>query len=160
MAQTGEPERAETVVGSIISQGLDTGALDRSSGCTGTSRAATLKPRPWRGQSPNPNLQARALTEVARSLARAGCYQQAETMARSITSPDKQARALAWVAEAMAQDGECERAEAVAGSIISRGLDTGALTEVAAALTRAGCYQQAETMARSITDQNLQAPVR
>ncbi len=112
----------------------------------------------------DPDRQAQALAEVARTLAEAGQHEQAaamasqaETVARSITDPDRQARALTEVAGALAEAGQHEQAETVARSITDPGWQARALAAVAGALAGAGQHEQAGTVARSITDPGWQA---
>ena len=56
----------------------------------------------------DPSHQARALTQVAEAVAKAGDPNRAETIARSITNPSHQAQALAQVAEVMAKSGDLD----------------------------------------------------
>ena len=71
------------------------------------------------------------MSELARVLAETGQYEQAETMARSITEPHRQAKALWYLTDVLAEAGQHEQA-----------------TQVAA---------QAEALARSLTDPDDQA---
>ena len=88
------------------------------------------------------------LEEIGEALARAGQYQQAEVMARSISElSGPSPSVLAEVAVAMAQAGQYQQAEAIAQSIDIPGLSASALAEVAVALAQAGQYQQAEAIA-------------
>jgi hypothetical protein len=50
-------------------------------------------------------------------LAQVGQYQQAETVARAISSPDLQVRALADVAEALAKSGDIKSARRVVAAV-------------------------------------------
>ena len=114
----------------------------------------------------DPDMQARALADVAAALAKDGQPEQAasvagqaETAARSITDPDTQAHVLADVAAALAEDGQPEQAASVAGqaetaarSITDPDTQARALTDVAEALAGARLYEQAITAAQSITD--------
>jgi tetratricopeptide (TPR) repeat protein len=105
----------------------------------------------------DPSGQARALTEVAKALARAGdlnntrqVAQQAEAAAYSIinpSGPSGQARALAAVAVALAGAGDLDRAEALARSITGSDGQVYALAAVAEALAEAGDLERARQVA-------------
>ena len=97
----------------------------------------------------DPALQARALTEVARTVAAAGDPARAEAIARTITDPALQARALTGVAGMLLSDGDPARAEAIARTITDPALQAQALTEVARTVAAAG---------RSASTQLVQAP--
>jgi tetratricopeptide (TPR) repeat protein len=111
-----------------------------------------------------PASPSRVWAQVAAALAQAGQHQQAEAIARSITSPDWQASALAQVAAALAGAGKYQQAEAIARSITSPDWQMRALAQVAGALAGAGRHQQAEAipmqaeaLARSIAHPGSQA---
>jgi hypothetical protein len=100
--------------------------------------------------------QARSLAEMAGAIAAAGDWDQAETIARSITDRCWQTRALAAVAGAIAAvDPDRARhlagqAETVARSITYSGEQAEVLAAVAGAIAAAGDPDRAETIARSI----------
>jgi len=71
---------------------------------------------------------------VVEALAQAGKYEQAETLARSITDPDRQTDALARLAEALAKAEQYEQAEASARSITDPVRQADALAQVAEAV--------------------------
>jgi hypothetical protein len=76
--------------------------------------------------------------DTAGAMARAGQYQQAQDVARSITGSMSQADALALVAEALAGAGQYQQAEAIARSITGLDSQASALAGVAEALAQAG----------------------
>lgn len=119
---------------------------------------------------PYPELQAKALAEVAEALASTGHLRQAgvlaaqaDGVARSIPEPGWRAFILADIAGALAKAGQFQQAETNARAVtshISPNSLTKALAEVAEALAAAGHVQraralamEAETIARTITDQ-------
>ena len=92
--------------------------------------------------------QARALAEIATTLAQAGQHEQAEALARSITA--RTSRRAPWRDRAGAGPGRAAPAgRAVARSITDKGSQASALAQVAAALAQTGHKQRAEAMARS-----------
>ena len=86
---------------------------------------------------------------MAGALAQAGQYEQAVTVARSITDPHlyMQAEALAAVAGALAQAGQDEQAVTVARSITDPYYQSHALVAVAEALAARGDTRQARHVA-------------
>ena len=97
--------------------------------------------------SPDTAVREYDLTRIARALARAGQYQQAEEIARSIVHRRHQADVLTEVAGALARAGQHQRAEEVARSISEPEGKADALTRVARALGRAGKQEPAEVIA-------------
>ncbi|MBC3992702.1 hypothetical protein H8N00_28290 [Streptomyces sp. AC563] len=97
-----------------------------------------------------------ALTSVVEVLAKAGQYEKAADIARTITFPDWQARALARVAEALSLAGRPEEATPLFRRAIeltnAEGEDTQGLLRafVAQALASSGLFEEAEALARAI----------
>jgi tetratricopeptide (TPR) repeat protein len=111
-----------------------------------------------------PESQAKALSEVARTLVGSERHQQAESFAaqavataHAITDSRSQAKALSEVARTLAEAGLYEQAEAAVRAITNQYEQPDALSEVATALARAGLHQQAEAIAREITRPRRQA---
>jgi hypothetical protein len=138
----------------------------------GTATTVLPQAPPRNGQLPRALALARSMTDsceaalakVAGALARAGQYEQAEVMARSIPFPHLQVLALAEVAGALGQAGQhrqaaaiAAQAETVASSITDSWFQPEAIAEAAGALAWAGQHQQAEALARRITSPNYQA---
>ena len=98
------------------------------------------------------------LAEVTKALARIGEYNQAETVAWTITAPYLQSEALAEVGIALAGAGMPDQAQRVA---LAAGSNTyneqGPLVLVSKALASAGLHDRAEAVARSVNDRFRQA---
>ena len=105
----------------------------------------------------DPDQEAWALAQIARSLAEAGNFKDAERLANSIRDPQRRVEALAQVAIALAKDGQHELAEKISHSIHDPYLQAEATARVADALAGAGLYLRAEQMASSIAFPFLQA---
>jgi hypothetical protein len=102
--------------------------------------------------------QAWALTTLAEVLHRTGDVDEAERVARSITSAS-QSSALMALAKAVAQAGDLDRAERIARSITNPGCRADTLAEVAEGAALAddcdravALLREAEETTRSITD--------
>ena len=110
----------------------------------GRGRRSTSAPGPWPAPSPTRTGRRRRWRRWPGRWPRAGQYERAGAVARSITDPDGTGRRRRWrlVAGALAQAGQYERAEAVARSITDPYRQAEALAAVAGALARAGQYEQ------------------
>lgn len=114
----------------------------------------------------HPQVQARALADVALALSITGYQDQAEEIARSISEPQIQARALTDVAVALSETGSHGQAVRIARSISEPLAQTRALASLVSALARAGRNDQAGrtvghvlAAAPSITDPAQRVPV-
>ncbi|MFC7279833.1 tetratricopeptide repeat protein, partial [Paractinoplanes rhizophilus] len=105
----------------------------------------------------DPYPQARALAELASTVAAAGEHERAEQIANSIADQDWRARALTDLARTVAAAGEHEQAKQIANSIADQDWRAQALTDLARATAAADKNEQAEKIASYIADPERRA---
>jgi hypothetical protein len=181
-AQAGDAERvsglaaeAQTLARTLTRPGERVGAWAWA--LVGLAAATAQAGEPDRAEAlartiTSPEVQARALTELAKVAARNGdadrasqLVAEAETLARALTSPRSQARALAWLASDAAQAGDPDRVSGLVAEAETLARTTFAdpeeqavvLAWLARIAAEAGDPDRAEALARIITDPQAQA---
>ena len=168
IAETGDCPWAETIAYSISAPDWQAGALGYAAMAvakTGDHQRAETIAR----SAAAADGRAQALAQVARAIAETegrqrahGLFEQAESMARSITNGQTsetevgdqihQDVTLLCLVRALAEAGEHRWAETIARSITEIARQSGALSSVAQAVAKTGNYEWAETIAGSIAN--------
>ncbi|MBV9445601.1 MAG: hypothetical protein JO345_06860 [Streptosporangiaceae bacterium] len=105
----------------------------------------------------NPELQDQALHHVADAVTDAGNYDDAELIARTITTAYFQEEALTKLATTIARTGQYDRAEAAARAVSDPDGRDDALTRLSYAIAETGNHDRAEALAGTITDSTKKA---
>lgn len=153
---THDAEAAARSIANVAARGSALALLSRAAIATGQTELArrlASEAETLTRSAVDPEKRARDLAALAKVTAAAGILDQAEEIARSITSVRShyRAEALTSMARAVAASGDLERAKNIVRSLTSPEQQAGALVALAKDAALAGQLSDAEEIARSIT---------